>query len=64
MHAIGSDHCGMRVLHTVHLRPMLMLIQEYETRETPESRLVKDLDRLELALQAVEYERCACLPPG
>ena len=32
--------------------------QEYETRETPESRLVKDLDRLELALQGVEYERC------
>ncbi|WRT65169.1 uncharacterized protein IL334_002112 [Kwoniella shivajii] len=33
------------------------LWDEYETRETPESKLVKDLDRLELALQAVEYER-------
>lgn len=31
--------------------------QEYEARETPESKVVKDLDRLELALQAVEYER-------
>lgn len=33
-------------------------MQEYEARETPESKLVKDLDRLELALQAMEYERC------
>ncbi|ODN75204.1 hypothetical protein L202_06401 [Cryptococcus amylolentus CBS 6039] len=33
------------------------LFEEYEARETPESKLVKDLDRLELALQAVEYER-------
>lgn len=33
-------------------------LQEYEARETPESKLVKDLDRLELILQAVEYERC------
>nr|ODO00917.1 hypothetical protein L204_01641 [Cryptococcus depauperatus CBS 7855] len=31
------------------------LWDEYEARETPESKL--DLDRLELALQAVEYER-------
>ncbi|EIW68577.1 hypothetical protein TREMEDRAFT_63044 [Tremella mesenterica DSM 1558] len=33
------------------------LFEEYEARQTPESKLVKDLDRLELALQAVEYER-------
>ncbi|KLT42751.1 hypothetical protein CC85DRAFT_285291 [Cutaneotrichosporon oleaginosum] len=33
------------------------LWEEYEARETPESKLVKDLDRLELALQGVEYER-------
>ncbi|ORY21463.1 HD domain-domain-containing protein [Naematelia encephala] len=33
------------------------LWNEYEARETPESKLVKDLDRLELALQGVEYER-------
>ncbi|WOO77543.1 HD domain-containing protein [Vanrija pseudolonga] len=33
------------------------LWEEYEARETPESKLVKDLDRLELVLQAVEYER-------
>lgn len=34
------------------------LYEEYEARETPESKLVKDLDRLELVLQAMEYERC------
>ncbi len=33
------------------------LWQEYEDRETKESKLVKDLDRFELCLQAVEYER-------
>ncbi|KAK1926617.1 hypothetical protein DB88DRAFT_482483 [Papiliotrema laurentii] len=33
------------------------LWDEYEARQTPESKLVKDLDRIELALQAVEYER-------
>lgn len=30
--------------------------REYEDRQTPESRFVKDLDRFELGLQAVEYE--------
>jgi putative hydrolase of HD superfamily len=30
---------------------------EYEDRQTRESKVVKDLDRFELALQAVEYER-------
>ncbi|QRW17051.1 HD domain-containing protein [Rhizoctonia solani] len=34
------------------------LWEEYETQTTPESRFVKDLDRLEMALQASEYERC------
>jgi putative hydrolase of HD superfamily len=33
------------------------LWEEYEARETPEAKLVKDLDRLELILQASEYER-------
>jgi len=33
------------------------LWEEYEARETPEAKLVKDLDRLELVLQAGEYER-------
>lgn len=33
------------------------LWDEYEARETPEARIVKDLDMFELALQGVEYER-------
>ncbi|CAO1622549.1 unnamed protein product [Sympodiomycopsis kandeliae] len=33
------------------------LWHEYEDRKTLESKLVKDLDRFELLLQAVEYER-------
>jgi putative hydrolase of HD superfamily len=38
--------------------------KEYEARETPESKLVKDLDRLELILQAIEYERCKWTNPA
>ena len=34
------------------------LWDEYEERETPESKFVKDLDLLELCVQAVEYENC------
>ncbi|BGP21745.1 hydrolasesof HD superfamily [Rhodotorula toruloides] len=32
------------------------LWEEYEARETPESKFVKDLDLFELCVQAVEYE--------
>jgi putative hydrolase of HD superfamily len=33
------------------------LWEEYEAAETAEARFVKDLDRFELGLQAVEYEQ-------
>ncbi|KAF7345435.1 HD domain-containing protein [Mycena venus] len=33
------------------------LWKEYEERQTPEARFVKDLDRFEMAAQALEYER-------
>lgn len=33
------------------------LFQEYEENETPESKFVKDLDRLDLVCQAFEYEK-------
>ncbi|CUA78194.1 HD domain-containing protein 2 [Bos taurus] [Rhizoctonia solani] len=33
------------------------LWEEYEEQVTPEAKFVKDLDRLEMALQAAEYER-------
>lgn len=34
------------------------LWEEYEARQTPESKFVKDLDLFELAVQGVEYEAC------
>lgn len=37
---------------------VMALWEEYEARETPESKFVKDLDLFELATQAVEYENC------
>ncbi|PWZ02603.1 hypothetical protein BCV70DRAFT_196844 [Testicularia cyperi] len=45
---LGSSPAGLRIEE---------LWEEYEARETKESKLVKDLDRFELCLQAVEYER-------
>ena len=45
---LGSSAAGLRIE---------ALWEEYEARETKESKLVKDLDRFELGLQAVEYER-------
>ena len=35
---------------------ILELWKEYEAGETPEARLVKDMDKLEMILQALEYE--------
>ena len=39
------------------------LWQEYEARETPEAKFVKDLDVFELAVQGVEYENCESWSP-
>jgi len=38
-------------------RRMLDLWQEYEEGQTDEARFVKDLDRFEMATQALEYEQ-------
>lgn len=35
----------------------LFNFQEYEENESPESKFVKDLDRLDLVMQAFEYEK-------
>lgn len=45
---LGSSAAGLRIER---------LWNEYEARETAEAKVVKDLDRFELCLQAVEYER-------
>lgn len=50
--------CEFTPRRSCKINPALSENQEYEARETPESKVVKDLDRFELALQAVEYERC------
>ncbi|KAG8827833.1 hypothetical protein FRC17_007712 [Serendipita sp. 399] len=36
---------------------ILALWKEYEDQSTPEARFVKDCDRIEMALQAREYEK-------
>ena len=42
----------------LHMRPDLyQLWEEYEQQQTPEAKLVHDLDRLDMALQAVKYSR-------
>ncbi|XP_033333715.1 5'-deoxynucleotidase HDDC2 [Megalopta genalis] len=38
--------------------PMILeMFREYEKQETPEAKYVKDLDRLDLMMQAYEYEK-------
>ncbi|XP_029041347.1 5'-deoxynucleotidase HDDC2 isoform X1 [Osmia bicornis bicornis] len=38
--------------------PMILeMFREYEKQESPEARYVKDLDRLDLIMQAYEYEK-------
>lgn len=52
----AMDHF-MRLLHNSPAATRISgLWKEYEARKTPEARLVKDLDRFELCLQALEYE--------
>ncbi len=38
-------------------RFFLKIWEEFENGETPESRLAKDIDRLEMAFQAIEYKK-------
>jgi len=45
---LGSNACGEEILE---------LWKEYEAGETPEAKLVKDMDKLEMILQALEYEQ-------
>ena len=43
-------------------KEMLALYAEYELGISPEAQAVKDLDRLDMALQAHEYELCMSAP--
>ncbi|KDR15029.1 HD domain-containing protein 2 [Zootermopsis nevadensis] len=40
------------------------LYKEYEEQKTPEARLVKELDRFDMILQAFEYEKAENRPRG
>lgn len=42
--------------------PHLPHLQEYETQSSPEARLVKEFDLLEMILQAHEYEELEGTP--
>ena len=46
-------------LHPAARARVLGMWEEYEARETPEAKLVKDVDRFEMTLQADEYEAAA-----
>ncbi|KAJ7261851.1 HD domain-containing protein [Mycena rebaudengoi] len=49
VHDMLHDSPAARHIHS--------LWKEYEDRQTPEAKFVKDLDRFEMASQALEYER-------
>jgi len=51
--------CGLLGHPSIAALRLKSLWDEYEARETPESKFVKDLDLYELCQQAVEYENCA-----
>ena len=41
---------------------MNLNFQEYEEQKTAEAKLVKELDRFDMVLQAFEYEKCEKRP--
>jgi len=55
---VAKERPAMRKLASLAGSPeMLRLWEEFEAQKTPESRFVKDTDRLATILQAVEYHR-------
>ncbi|KAJ1989460.1 hypothetical protein H4R33_002065 [Dimargaris cristalligena] len=50
-------HISELLGHSAAAAEMVELWQEYEACETAEARLVKDLDKFEMIIQAVEYEK-------
>lgn len=47
----------VQILALVENEEYIKLFDEYEANCTPEAKLVKELDKLEMAIQAYEYER-------
>ncbi|KAF5332205.1 hypothetical protein D9611_008177 [Ephemerocybe angulata] len=65
-HKLEADAMQNFVHTMLHNSPAAQRIealwQEYEQGETPEAKFVKDLDRFEMASQALEYERNHDIP--
>ncbi|KIM88176.1 hypothetical protein PILCRDRAFT_814094 [Piloderma croceum F 1598] len=58
LEAEAMQNFAHEMLHDSHAAQRIIgLWQEYEDGETDEARFVKDLDRFEMATQALEYER-------
>lgn len=55
--------CGLLGHPSIAALRLKSLWDEYEARETAESKFVKDLDLYELCQQAVEYENSASPAP-
>lgn len=39
------------------LKHLFLVLQEYESQQTPEAKFVKELDVIDMLLQAFEYEK-------
>lgn len=59
--AASYSKCQVPVPHRHHVivaaQEVEVLWHEYEAQSTPESHLVKDFDKLEMIIQAHEYEQ-------
>jgi 5'-deoxynucleotidase len=61
----AREHDAIRTLsQTLGDEQLLKLFEEFEAASTPEARLVRDLDVIEMAIQAKAYERRGLLTPA
>lgn len=55
---INQERAGLKkVLSHINGTEYLKLFDEFEENKTPVAKLIKDLDKLEMAIQALEYEQ-------
>ncbi len=47
----------IKLLNLINEEEQIELFDEFEENKTPEARLVKEIDKLEMAIQAYEYEK-------
>eukprot|EP00897_Mesotaenium_endlicherianum_P006339 jgi/Mesen1/5733/ME000029S05045 len=57
LEANAIAHLCLTLAHSPAANEMRELWEEYEANSTPESKFVKDLDKMEMILQAFEYEQ-------